>query len=321
MTERILRFGPNGSLTGILTLPDRASPERPFADTAIVFLNAGAVHRIGPWRMHVDLARAFAAGGRAGFRFDLSGLGDSICRTGAGVLEERWKEDLLAALDAVEAGTGIRRFVLFGVCSGAYLGWHGGLWDRRIAGLTLLDGFGFRTLSWYFDRYVRRPLSPRRWRNLLRRLTRPEAGERLEAPPIQDDSGFFDRFPAPDQQRRRMAELHQAGLKVFLFYSGGVGDYFAHQNQFREMFGSVPGFTAIDRHYRPESDHTLWLAEDRAWLRDAIANWLDRHFPIGVSAPAGPGEPSPPRSASDLPQPAASGSDDSRPREPVTSPV
>ena len=43
----------------------------------VVLLNAGIIHRIGPNRLYVQLARRLASRGHAVLRFDLAGIGDS----------------------------------------------------------------------------------------------------------------------------------------------------------------------------------------------------------------------------------------------------
>ena len=66
------RPGP-GALFGILAEP----ADRPAADVAAVFLNAGAVRRIGPNRIWVETARRWATDGVPTIRLDLDGIGDS----------------------------------------------------------------------------------------------------------------------------------------------------------------------------------------------------------------------------------------------------
>src|SRR5205823_3052307 len=56
----------------------RATPRR-----AIVLLDAGATYRIGPNRLHVELARRLARDGDLVLRIDQSGIGDSAPRDGA----------------------------------------------------------------------------------------------------------------------------------------------------------------------------------------------------------------------------------------------
>ena len=76
MREQICNFGANNGLFGILTSPD---DDAKLADAPVaIILNAGIVHRVGPFRMHVDIARQLAAKGFSTLRMDLSGLGDSL---------------------------------------------------------------------------------------------------------------------------------------------------------------------------------------------------------------------------------------------------
>jgi alpha/beta superfamily hydrolase len=67
-------FGRTRSLVGIITDPPEAErdPQRP----AIVCLNAGIIHRVGPHRLYVKMARTLAAMGFVVLRFDFSGIGD-----------------------------------------------------------------------------------------------------------------------------------------------------------------------------------------------------------------------------------------------------
>ena len=83
-------LGRRKSLVGILTEPQQAAGarERP----AVVILNAGIIHRVGPNRLHVQLARALAQAGVTVLRFDMSGIGDSPNR-----------HDVLSPLEAAMA--------------------------------------------------------------------------------------------------------------------------------------------------------------------------------------------------------------------------
>ena len=72
-----MRFGPDEQLVGILTHPEAAS------STAVTILNAGVLHRIGPHRLHVLLARRLAELGFHALRLDLGGIGDSVASSDA----------------------------------------------------------------------------------------------------------------------------------------------------------------------------------------------------------------------------------------------
>jgi len=117
VTECPVRLGPLG-LFGIMA--ERS--DRPVGPT-IICLNYGTAHHIGPGRLWIDLARAWAAEGLRVLRLDLSGIGDSPVRPGqrAGLANapEAFDDvlDVLRDLNAADPHDA----VLVGVCSGAYL--------------------------------------------------------------------------------------------------------------------------------------------------------------------------------------------------------
>lgn len=118
--ERALRISTAPDLFGILCEPaESISAERP----TVVLLNAGSAYRVGPGRLNVHLARRLAREGFRCVRIDANGLGDSVAAEGvpennsyaATILRD---VDLtLQSLRAQQLG---RRFVLMGLCSGAY---------------------------------------------------------------------------------------------------------------------------------------------------------------------------------------------------------
>jgi hypothetical protein len=89
---------------------------------AVVLLNAGSAHRVGPGRLYAQLARRLAALGFLCVRLDLCGLGDSAADG------ERENDpypptafrDVELTLEHLRAELGVRRAVLLGLCSGAY---------------------------------------------------------------------------------------------------------------------------------------------------------------------------------------------------------
>jgi len=95
----------------------------------VVILNSAAVHRIGPARTSVDLARRWAVEGLRVVRFDLSGIGDGPTRPGQPenvVRAPEAMEDVVDALKAVSPDDP-SAVVLVGLCSGAYQALEAGL--------------------------------------------------------------------------------------------------------------------------------------------------------------------------------------------------
>ncbi len=171
-------FGPDRRLFGVLTRP--VSDEPPA--TAVVFLNTGCEHHVGPHRMYVPLARAWAREGYAAFRFDIGGIGDS--RPPGGIRENdaypaHAMEDVAAAVAEVRGATRARRLVVIGICSG---GWHAFLAARDglpVDGvmavnppLYLREGAQFTVHELLeeqeLSRYTRSAADPEKWKKLLR---------------------------------------------------------------------------------------------------------------------------------------------------------
>jgi alpha-beta hydrolase superfamily lysophospholipase len=120
LREQALWLGPRRELFGIGCTPAQGpDASRPL----LVMLNSGSTHHVGPGRLYVRLAREYARLGGASLRFDLRGLGDSAR---AGVAEENAcypssaQEDVLAVLADMRQRCGCTRFILLGLCSGAY---------------------------------------------------------------------------------------------------------------------------------------------------------------------------------------------------------
>src|SRR4030095_13226651 len=110
MREEILLLGKTKSLVGIITDPPEAkrSNELP----GIILLNAGIIHRVGPNRIHVKIARTLAPMGFVVLRFDFSGIGDSKVRDDNLPFEESGVRETQETMDYLSATRGIKRFYL-----------------------------------------------------------------------------------------------------------------------------------------------------------------------------------------------------------------
>jgi len=146
--EEAFEFGSTHGLFGVLTTPASAgaSAPAPARQTAVILLNPGAVHRVGCNRMWVTWARSWAALGYTVLRMDIAGVGDSPAIDGMGenvTYDARSIDDVRAAIDALTERRGLRRFVLAGLCSGAYLSFHAALAIQPLAGVMLLNPVTF----------------------------------------------------------------------------------------------------------------------------------------------------------------------------------
>jgi pimeloyl-ACP methyl ester carboxylesterase len=117
MREQAVLFGEKKSLVGILTDPPDAHMDD--WNVGAILLNSGIVHRVGPGRVYVKIARQLAALGLTTFRFDFSGIGDSKPRPDNLPFDKSSVDETQRAMAVLEKERGIRRFILIGVCSGA----------------------------------------------------------------------------------------------------------------------------------------------------------------------------------------------------------
>ena len=133
-------------LTGVLAQPGPAGASK--ATVCAVLLNAGALRRIGPSRMWVEAARRWAALGVPSLRFDAAGLGDAdgderIYQRTSEFYSHEIADQVVAAFDELEARGLPGRFLVGGLCSGAYWGFYAALADERVRGLILINLWSF----------------------------------------------------------------------------------------------------------------------------------------------------------------------------------
>ena len=141
LTEEPLQFGEGGRLFGILTLP--SMPPRNAQELPVfVFLSAGLLHRVGPYRLHVRLGRELAQMGFSSLRVDLAGTGDSPPRPGL-TNQQSVAADFEEILGVLESRLGRLPLVLAGLCSGADNAMSLTLKEPRVVGMVLLDPICF----------------------------------------------------------------------------------------------------------------------------------------------------------------------------------
>jgi pimeloyl-ACP methyl ester carboxylesterase len=133
--ERAVQFGEAGSLVGIVTDVARGREGKP----GVILLNPGIVHRVGPGRIYVKVARALAAQGFTVLRFDFSGIGDSLVRLDNRPFEESSVEETRGAMSFLQTTRGINRFILLGGCSGAAVSLETASLDLRVIGAILIN--------------------------------------------------------------------------------------------------------------------------------------------------------------------------------------
>ncbi len=299
LKETAIRFGEGRRLFGILTEPSGpVRRDRP----VLCFLNVGANHHVGPHRMNVDLARELATRGYLTFRFDAAGLGESAVE--AGVRENRiYTKDSIAdvkdAMTMLGEMRGSERFVVIGLCSGAYLAYHAAIVDERIVGQVLLSPFAFEweegdpvvpTTRQHFrsHRYYARALLDRRvWRRALQgQLEIPaiargisESLKTKAATVMPAVSAFLtaSRRPQNEVEKafRAMCDRGVESLMVLSFEDSGVDMIAKYLGTDARKMGGRRNFSfqIVDG-----ADHTFMTLASQGKLRDILTTYVVTRF-------------------------------------------
>lgn len=298
--ERAVLFGEGRRLFGVVTEPGHLQEAgRP----ALVFLNVGANHRVGPNRMYVSLARDLAARGYLCLRFDVAGLGDSLVAPGGRENRLYSKDslgDVKAAMTFLSETYGANRCVLAGLCSGAYLAFHACVEDARVVGQILMNP---QTFEWkegdslelssrnnfLSTRYYARALfNPATWKraargqlsvalvaNLLRKrfVTRTTNALRslaaralVQAEPTTDVARAFSAI----------SDRGVDTLLIFSFNDGGLDMIETHLGRGARKMRGRKNFRLkiVDN-----ADHTFTPLDAQATLHKLIVRDVTTHFP------------------------------------------
>lgn len=256
--EEIIQIDEAGSV-GILTRA-QGIPLR----EVVVLPNAGLIHRAGPQRLHVDLARRLAAMGYDVFRFDLPGIGDGAT-SGAGGPQQATRH----VFDVLQQAVDARGFVIGGICGAADLGWRMGVEDTRVSGLLLIDPMAVRG-PWFRLGQLRLALRkpPWRWPAILLGLL--GRGGTDGSPGIE----AYRDWPAPDEFVQQAAAMLTRGVRILAIYTGGVAGYLTHVRQIDRTFRDVRRHPRLSIDFQPELDHILFASCHRRALVDGVAAWM-----------------------------------------------
>lgn len=257
-SETAHRFG--DGLAGVITRPQQAP-----SNVGVLLLNAGLTRHTGPFRVHVDLARALAAQGFPVLRFDQSGLGDSALPGKAS--GERRHRETDAAMRLLAQETGVERFVLCGLCSGADDAFHVGAADPRVAGAILLDGVAYPTAGFWLRHAVPRLLN---FGKVLRFLMSRRNG----GPSLAD----FRDWPERGDARRMLADMVQRDTRLLFVFTGGAYHYFNHRAQLAASLGRAANSPQVKLEFWREYDHTFFLRKHRRVLLTRIVAWMQSEF-------------------------------------------
>ncbi len=279
MEEKAIRFGAEKSLVGILTLPKKE--DRQDKLPAVIILNSGLLHRVGPNRIYVRMARELAAAGITVFRFDFAGVGDSAKDNTQRSYEERNIAATRAAMDLLEKKQDINSFMITGICSGADISFQAARIDDRIIGIAPIDFYSLPSTAYLINAYKKRLITPHSWSNLF--SGKSEVFSIFKK--IFTNITFLKTAAAsdntdPNAQANLEAdliagyqELADRGLNLRFLFSAGSPAYFNYQTIFAKKVAALSAARKFSVDYFETADHGFTLLYHQQQLIDAIKDW------------------------------------------------
>lgn len=273
MTEEPLQFGEEGRLFGILTVPTMPPPNAQELPV-FVFLSAGLLHRVGPYRLHVRLVRELAEMGFSSLRLDLAGTGDSPPHSGL-ANDESVAADFQAILGILESHLGRLPLVSAGLCTGADNSIRLALREPRVIGMVLFDPFcfpdrGFRTRE-VIARYGN-PVRQIAWlKRRFKALTKPSGKEQVHN--VSADGLAFRDLPTREQFRAAVESIREREGRVLSIFTKYASRYYNRTGQLGRAL-RVTGYKQFCTEvFWPHVDHTYRLEIHRRWLIEEIKSW------------------------------------------------
>ena len=268
------------------------------ARCGVLFVVGGAQYRVGAHRQFVRWSRRFNAAGYATCRFDRAGTGDAPGRRAA--LVDCGAERRATLVSAV-ATTGVRRWVVCGVCDGATLALLHLVNHPAVAGLVALNPWtpvaaAAQSQALVREYYGRQWFSSAFWGRLLRGEVNVAAALREWWQHRKVARGTSERSNVDLSTREwgsAMPGLDTAegGLSKALLTKAmacavpvlwGLSGNDRTAAEFRAMVaGSEPwqavlGRAEATRLELPEADHTLSKTTDHEQFGEAVLAWLTR---------------------------------------------
>jgi pimeloyl-ACP methyl ester carboxylesterase len=269
MKEIAVLFGAHRNLVGTLCIPTNMAVHK----TAFVLTGAGVIHRIGPHRINVKLARRLAQLGFASIRFDLSGQGDSQHASSNLDFAQQAISDIKAAMDHVARTLDIHRFAMLGICSGADNALASAQADPRLNNLFLIDGYHYPTDKTSKIRRQRRLQGPivkaiAPW--LMRKLKQLRATGTASTP-TEIPNGR--PFPEKEIYTHTLQTLTERGAQIYLLFSASLLSTYNYQEQFTQAFAGQPFVDKIQAQHCPHIDHTVTPLAAQHQLLERVVTW------------------------------------------------
>lgn len=276
-------------LFGILSEPAEATGTAPLG---VILVNAGGVRRTGPNRNWVEVARRWAGRGVPVVRFDLAGIGDTdgdprtFLEPGGPYTPERIAQ-VGHVVDELHRRGLAERFVVVGLCTGAYLAMHAAIASSHVAAAYLVNQ---NVVFWEPDVAEEsstvkalESLRGRTWRKLLSgdvtaaeiRAQAAKLAPRRVLAAVRPDAGLAERTDAA------LDQLRERGTDVVLVFGQQerLYDRLRRDGQLRQL-DRWPNVTLVQlatgNTRVPVADHTLRTLALQRELHERLDEALDR---------------------------------------------
>ena len=271
MAERVLRFGKNERLVGILSEP---KVQEHAHNPIVIFLNSGLLHHVGPFRLHVDISRKIVKSGFTSLRFDIGGLGDSAP---AETPEEDQRQvilDIQLAMDVLQESCGVGRFVLIGLCTGAANAHRAAVADNRVVGYCALSGYAYPTLEYYIRRTLPVLKDKKRLKEFVKRTISNVIEEKsLLGAVVHTESMGWWLLPPKKQYLKECEILFNRDVKTLGIFTSG-DTYYIYERQLLDNIRKLNFFGNVTVKFNVNADHTYTSTEQRIRLIEQIERWI-----------------------------------------------
>jgi pimeloyl-ACP methyl ester carboxylesterase len=285
LKEEPLQYGEGGQSMGILTLPI-TSPRHGKELPVFVLLNSGLLHRVGPRRLYVLLARGLSQLGFASLRIDLAGTGDSTKRSGL-THEQSVVTDFEQIMSILETRLGQVPIVLVGLCSGADNAIKLTLRQPRVVAMILLDPACWRDAGFTTRAMVRtatdltaklfNPMVPFR-RRVKKILKGDWAREALKENRTEYDLLSQRESPTREQMREAFHLIRQRDGRVLSIFTNYALSYYNQKGQMDRVL-SLGGYQKFCTElFWPDVQHTYPLEVHRLRLVKTIKSWASDYL-------------------------------------------
>jgi pimeloyl-ACP methyl ester carboxylesterase len=236
---------------------------------------------VGVHRTNVKLARALAQDGFASIRFDLAGVGDSGRGLGKYSFSQQAVVDVQSAMDALSQATGLKKFILFGACSGTVHSFAAAKVDTRIVGLAMFDTYVYHSLKSRMRYIGVRVKKHGSLVNFAKRVVhvfvdvvrKKFAGPKADTAPAYASEGDFAFDVSKAEFTTLLNTLLDRQIKILLIYAGSGYVHYNYEHQFRDAFRGTGIPERLDTVYLRDIDHTATRVASQDDLLKCVQTW------------------------------------------------